>query len=42
MIKAYVGRIKDARSSSNLHNKRDLVHAIIYEDPNENFDYLDM
>ena len=40
--KTYVGRIKDAGSNSNLHSKKDLVHAIIYENPNENFDYLDM
>ena len=40
--KTYVGRIKDAGGNSNIHSKRDLVHAVIYEDPNENFDYLDM
>ena len=40
--KAYVGRIKDAKSANNLHNKKDFIHAIIYENTDENFDFLDL
>ena len=40
--KAYIGRIKDPKQSGNIHKKRDFLHAVIYEDPKESFEYLDL
>ena len=40
--KAYVGRIKDPKHNVNLHSKHDLLHAIIYEDTKESFDFIDL
>ena len=40
--KAFVGRIKSPKGDVIIHKKTDLLHAIIYEDPTESFDYLDL
>ena len=39
---SYIGRIKDPKHLVNIHAKRDLLHAVIYEDPSENLDFLDV
>ena len=40
--KAYIGRIKDPKQAGNIYKKRDFLHAVIYEDPKESFEYLDL
>ena len=41
---AYVARIRDSKGGSNVsvHKKKDLFHAIVYEDPTESFPYMDL
>ena len=41
-VKTYIGRIKDPKDTANLHSKLDFLHAIIFDDPEEDFDYLDL
>ena len=41
-VKTYIGRIKDPKDTANLHSKQDLLHAVIYDDPREDFDFLDL
>ena len=40
--KTYLGRIKDPNDKVNLHSKQDLIHAIIFDDPEEDFDFMDL
>ena len=40
--KAFIGTIKDPKHDVNIHKKRDFVHAVIYEDPTESIDYMDL
>ena len=39
---AYVGSIKDPKDPQGIHKRRDLLHAVIYEDPNDNFLFNDL
>ena len=40
--KTYLGRIKDPSDHVNLHNKQDFIHAIIFDNPKEDFDFMDL
>ena len=40
--KAYIGSIKDPKHRVTVHNKTDIFRAIVYADPKESFDYLDL
>ena len=37
---AYVARIKDPSDSNNIHKKRDFLHVVAYEDPEEGLAHL--
>ena len=39
---AYVARIRDPSSSSNIHNRLDFLHAVAFCDPRESLDYMDL
>ena len=39
---AYVARIRESKDNISVHKQADLLHAVVYEEPTESFDYMQL